>query len=138
MFREHGWHAGNTLVDASDAFKHARGKAVGRHNRALSRLGPEERFDALRKERLRVELRRSEGVFNFKMGTMPLQMFGHGFEVQDAVSKNADKVLFLQLGDPLSGIPIDFGGDGVLQIWIAPRDLAEGQFDRITATLDLS
>ncbi|MEL7115781.1 MAG: hypothetical protein AAGP08_09345 [Pseudomonadota bacterium] len=39
---------------------------------------------------------------------------------------------------PSSGIPISFEGDGILQLWVSPDDLAVGRMDRVTMTLDMT
>ena len=67
---------------------------------------------------------------------MPLQMFGYGYNLQNAAVEHIDDVLLLQLGDAF-GTAIDFSGQGaVLQLWVSPEDLAAGRFYAVTATLE--
>jgi len=131
----HEWHAGHTLCDAQDAFKSALAHAVQRDEDVLVKMSPTARWEQHRADALIEEAKYSDSPNRFGMGAMPLQMFGHGFEVQNAVRENADMVLLLQLGDPSSGIPVKCC-DGLLQLWIDPDDLAHGEFDSIITTLD--
>ena len=69
-------------------------------------------------------------------GIVPLQMFGYGYNLQNAAVEHIDDVLLLQLGDAF-GTAIDFSGQGaVLQLWVSPEDLAAGRFYAVTATLE--
>ena len=138
--RGHDWHAGHTMINANDAFKIAVKKATKRDDAACAEMSASELW-AFRREdaaadqaRQREESAKSNNCFT--LGVMPLQMFGQGFEIQSAVTENADKVMLLQFGDPDSHIPIHFSGDGIFQVWIEPKDLAQGRFDRIHTTLD--
>ena len=112
--------------------------AAERDQSAVISLPPQEQWDILRRDQIAEDAKYAEGPHRFSMGRMPLQMFGQGFEIQSAVSDNADKILLLQLGGSGSGIPIDFQGDGIVQIWIAPEDLAKARFDRTTTTFDMT
>lgn len=70
-------------------------------------------------------------------GVMPHQMFGMGFEMQSAVTQFYNHILLFQIGDPY-GLPLEFGPDMVVQLWITPEDLAAGRFDRVQRTLDMT
>lgn len=66
----------------------------------------------------------------------PLQMFGEGDDIQSTAFENRDKIMLLQLGNRF-GTGINYG-DTAIQIWISPKDLAQGRFDRIEHTVDAS
>ncbi len=130
----HDKHAGNTFADAGDAFKVAAKNAVKRQSSAFDALSQLDRWD-----RRVIDANTpspSSPNFQFKMGTMPPQMFGHGFDIQTTVADHADDVLLLQLGDSF-GLPIQFGPSVILHLWIAPDDLANGRFDNVRQTLDM-
>ncbi|GAB5436281.1 MAG: hypothetical protein FalmKO_14060 [Falsiruegeria mediterranea] len=73
----------------------------------------------------------------FSLGTMPLQMFGQGFEIQSAISDHAGDSLLRQLGDSC-GLPVGFGSDGIVQLWITPEDLANAKFDKVRMTFEMT
>lgn len=68
---------------------------------------------------------------------MPNQLFGHGFEMQRAVTDHRQDVLLLQFGDAF-GLPLEIGPDMVVQLWISADDLASGIFDRVTMTMEMA
>ncbi|MDJ0637923.1 MAG: DUF1963 domain-containing protein [Paracoccaceae bacterium] len=128
----HDKHAGHTFVNAKDAFKVASQKAKARYIAAFEAFPQETRWDS------RVIAASGPATdLNFCLGTMPLQKFGTGFEIQSAVSDNADKVLLLQIGDSF-GLPIGFGPDMIVQLWVPPDDLAAARFDQVTLTADMT
>lgn len=75
--------------------------------------------------------------FVFTMGEIVPQMFGFGFTVQREAQDRRGEVLLFQLGDSF-GLPISLRGDGVLQLWIMPEELAEGEFDHVETTVEFS
>ncbi len=128
----HDRHAGNTLVMAKRAFRYASECARERFATHFESLSQSVRWDS----RV-IQSSRYSYEPGFSLGTMPLQMFGLGFEIQSAVSDHADHVLLLQIGDSF-GLPLDIGPDMIVQLWIKPDDLAAGRFDRVEMTMDMT
>lgn len=63
-----------------------------------------------------------------------VQMFGAGYLMQHAAVENEDKVLLFQISN---GGGLTLGEiDGILQLWIAHDDLAEGRFSAAFATME--
>lgn len=69
------------------------------------------------------------------LGTTPLQMFGRGDAVQNAVDDHIGDVLLMQIGEA-NGLPFDMPPDMVLHLWISPEDLATGNFDHVETTIE--
>ncbi len=65
---------------------------------------------------------------------VPIQMFGAGYLMQHAAVEHADKVLLFQLSEGF-GLPVKLH-HGILQVWIAPEDLAAGRFDTAFSTAE--
>ncbi|MBO9452850.1 DUF1963 domain-containing protein [Tropicibacter sp. R16_0] len=128
----HDAHAGNTLVAAKDAFKTACKNAEKRHKSRFDMMSQADRWDS----RVIHESGQSAAP-GFSLGTMPLQMFGQGFEIQSAVSDHVGDILLLQLGDSC-GLPVGFGPDGIVQLWITPEDLANARFDNLRMTFEMT
>lgn len=84
----HDAHAGNTLVLAKDAFKTACKRAEKRHKSQFDMMPFSDRWDS---RVIRASGQSAQA--GFSLGTMPLQMFGQGFEIQSAVSDHANDVL---------------------------------------------
>lgn len=65
----------------------------------------------------------------------PHRMFGAGHSIQGAPERMADHLLLLELDSDRSA-NLMWGDTGVLQLWIAPADLADSRFDRAVATVE--
>ncbi|KIC41951.1 hypothetical protein RA27_00620 [Ruegeria sp. ANG-R] len=128
----HDKHAGNMFVAALEAFSDASKNAEIRHKSLFDRLPQDSRWNS----RI-IHASGTSSPNDFSLGTMPLQMFGQGFEIQSAVTDHANDVLLMQFGDSF-GLPIEFGPDMVVQLWISPEDLAAGQFNNVSMTQDMT
>ena len=126
----HGLQADTTHSLAKMALQDACKRAVAREQQDFKRLDQDERWD-----RRIVTLQSQPAGPRFSPGTMPLQMFGLGFEIESSVRDHANDILLFQFGDSF-GLPLEIGPDAVLQIWIKPEDLADGRFDRLECTMD--
>ena len=132
LIKGHDKHAGWTLTEAQAAFRKASENAAAREEARFNAMPQDTRWDS---RVIQSQPEPPSDGHRFNLGTMPLQMFGLGFEIQSAVSDHARDVLLLQIGDSF-GLPLEIGPDMILQLWINPDDLAEGRFDRIEMTLD--
>ncbi|MDA7966259.1 DUF1963 domain-containing protein [Ruegeria sp.] len=128
----HDKHAGNMFVAALEAFSDASKDAEIRHKSLFGRLPQDSRWDS----RI-IHASDTSSPNGFSLGTMPLQMFGQGFEIQSAVTDHAKDVLLMQFGDSF-GLPLEFGPDMIVQLWISPEDLAAGQFNNVSMTQDMT
>ena len=131
---EHGKHAGYTIVHATDAFSKAVKRANERHTRAIQASPQIDRWD----ERVAKanEPAPKDDRHRFSMGPMPLQMFGHPFEIQTPPEELSDHLLLMQFGDSC-GLPIQFGPSVIVHLWIKPGDLAVGDFSKAYQTLEM-
>ncbi|MCG7522354.1 DUF1963 domain-containing protein [Ruegeria sp. Ofav3-42] len=71
------------------------------------------------------------------LGTTPLQLFGRGDAVQNAVDDHIGDVLLMQIGEAI-GLPLDIGPDMALHLWIKPEDLKSGCFDHVESTIEMT
>ncbi|WP_425041266.1 DUF1963 domain-containing protein [Primorskyibacter sp. S187A] len=138
IVRGHDRHAGNTMNCARAALDDAIERAMARREVALSAMDVDERWQNVLWDQERKAENMAASTSNFSTGAMPLQMFGRGLDIQGAVEANAENVMLLQIGGDHAGLPLDFGGDGVLQLWMAPEDLAQARFEKMMFSADFT
>lgn len=71
------------------------------------------------------------------LGSTPLQMFGRGDAIENAVDDHRGDVLLMQIGEA-NGLPFDIAPDVVVHLWIASDDLAAACFDSIETPIEMT
>lgn len=130
------FNAATTATYATEAFTQAVNTEPDRFSQYDNGLSQEDTWDL---RLLHVDARsmaepdRAHAV----LGTTPLQMFGRGDAVQNAVDDHIGDVLLMQIGEA-HGLPFDIPPDMVVHLWISPEDLAIGNFDRVETTIEMT